>query len=81
MSNSSFYKGLVIQWAKGPGWGRLKYVDDDGETQIIFTHHSCIKGKRLWKGQYVHFRIGMNERGPIAVDVEPIPKGVTICRN
>lgn len=74
MSNSSFYKGLVVMWVKQKGWGFIEFTDDDGETRTIYTHNSQIKGKRLWKGQYVNFKIGMNEKGPIAVDVEPIFK-------
>lgn len=66
---SNFYKGIVKFWNRYKGFGFIGYTDGDEEKEI-YTHYSRTKTKHLKKGQLVKFKIGMNDKGMIAEDVD-----------
>ena len=64
-------QGTVKWFNNKRGWGFI--VKEDGED--IFVHYSAIKGngfKTLDEGQRVQFEIEEGDKGPAAVNVEPV---------
>jgi cold shock protein len=64
-------QGTVKWFNNKRGWGFI--VKEDGED--IFVHYSAIKGdgfKTLEEGQRVQFEIEAGDKGPAAVNVEPV---------
>jgi CspA family cold shock protein len=64
-------QGTVKWFNNQRGWGFI--VKEDGED--IFVHYSAIKGdgfKTLEEGQRVQFEIEEGDKGPAAVNVEPV---------
>jgi len=64
-------QGTVKWFNNKRGWGFI--VKEDGED--IFVHYSAIKGdgfKTLEEGQRVQFEIEEGDKGPAAVNVEPV---------
>ena len=62
-------EGIVKWFTPEKGFGFIKSKDMDN----IFVHYSSIKSdgfKSLKKGQKVYFRLGRDDRGNIAKDVE-----------
>jgi CspA family cold shock protein len=66
-------KGVVKWFNRSKGYGFIK--PDDG-SKDVFVHFSAIVGegvKDLKEGEKVQFEVVLNQKGPNAKDVTPIP--------
>jgi CspA family cold shock protein len=70
-SSELYYHGTVKWFSNHRGYGFIERKEGDD----VFVHHSAIEmdGYRtLRKGQQVRFEVQQGEKGPEAVDVEPL---------
>ena len=68
---SNFYKGKLKFYKRTAGFGFLEYYIGS-EKKSIYTHVSQFVGgvQSIKEGQLYKFKIGQNERGEIATEVE-----------
>lgn len=68
---SNIYKGKLKFYKRAKGFGYIEYFDGN-EKRSIYTHVSqFVNGVRsINVGQHYKFKIGENDRGKIATDVE-----------
>jgi len=65
-------EGTVEKWIDTRGFG---FIRPDGGARDVFVHHGAIKRsgpRQLSEGERVSFDVESGERGPVAVNVDPL---------
>jgi CspA family cold shock protein len=63
-------KGTVKRWLDGRGYG---FIGVDGQENDVFVHNTNVEGRSSLRiGERVEFDIEDTDRGPRAVNVQPV---------
>jgi len=72
--------GVCMYWSR-VGWGKIRR-DDSGVA--IYVHNTSLRAPRakyrhLFRGERVLFDVGVNDRGPLAINVSGVGGGALRC--